>query len=93
MKAVLADGPRPSRTTRQYPRYEEITDPEERRLAVIHLHAQGWSISTIARYLDVSRPTIYAILKRLSSRKEYAVSLTNRERISASQGWICRRAT
>jgi putative transposase len=31
---------------------------------VIHLHAQGWSISTIARYLDVSRPTIYAILKR-----------------------------
>ena len=25
---------------------------------------EGWSISTIARYLDVSRPTIYAILKR-----------------------------
>jgi putative transposase len=64
VKAVLADGPRPSRTTRQYSRYEEMTDPEERRLAVIHLHAQGWSIATIARYLDVSRPTIYAILKR-----------------------------
>lgn len=64
VKAVLADGPRPSRTSRQYPRYEEIPDPEERRLAVIHLHAQGWSISTIARYLDVSRPTFYAILKR-----------------------------
>ena len=31
---------------------------------MIRLHAQGWSISTIARYLDVSRPTIYAILKR-----------------------------
>jgi putative transposase len=64
VKAVLADGPWPSRTTRHYPRYEEIVEPEERRLAVIHLHAQGWSISTIARYLDVSRPTIYAILKR-----------------------------
>src|SRR6266852_1937821 len=38
--------------------------PEERRQAVIRHHAQGWSISTIARYLDVSRPTIYAILKR-----------------------------
>ncbi|WP_268905955.1 helix-turn-helix domain-containing protein [Dictyobacter formicarum] len=38
--------------------------PEERRHAVIRLHAQGWSISTIARYLDVSRPTIYGILKR-----------------------------
>ena len=31
---------------------------------MLHLHAQGWGISTIARYLDVSRPTIYAILKR-----------------------------
>lgn len=64
VKAVLADGPPPSRTTRQFPRYEEIAEPEERRRAVIRLHAQGWSISAIARYLDVSRPTIYTILKR-----------------------------
>jgi len=84
VKAVLADGPRPSRTIRQFPRAEEITDPEERRLAVIHLHAQGWSVSTIARYLDVSRPTVYTMLKRLSSRRGYAVFLTNRMRIRAS---------
>src|SRR5438552_583041 len=64
VKEVLADGPPPSRTTRQFPRYEEIPESEERRLAVIRLHAQGWSISTIARYLDVSRPTIYATLNR-----------------------------
>jgi len=64
VKAVLADGPPPSRTSRQFPRYEEIAEPEERRHAVIRLHAQGWSISTIARYLDVPRPTIYEILKR-----------------------------
>jgi len=32
-----------------------IGSPEERRHAVIRLHAQGWSISTIARYLEVSR--------------------------------------
>jgi len=64
VQEVLADGPQPSRTTRQFPRYEDIAEPEERRLAVIRLHAQGWSISTIARYLEVSRPTIYAILKR-----------------------------
>jgi putative transposase len=64
VKAVLADGPPPSRTTRQFPRYEEIAEPEERRQAVIRLHAQGWSISAIARYLDVSRPMIYTILKR-----------------------------
>jgi transposase InsO family protein len=64
VQAVLADGPRPSRTTRQFPRYAEMDDPEERRLAIIRLHAQGWSIVTIARYLDVSRPTVYSTLKR-----------------------------
>ncbi len=64
VKAVLADGPPPQRTSRQFPRYAELGTPEERRQAVIRLHAQGWSISTIARYLDVSRPIIYAILKR-----------------------------
>ncbi len=64
VKAVLADGPPPSRTGRQFQRYDEIAKLEERRQAAIRLHAQGWSISTIARYLDVSRPTIYAILKR-----------------------------
>jgi putative transposase len=64
VKAVLADGPPPQRTQRQFPHYAEIGTPEERRQAVIRLHAQGWSISTIARYLDVSRPTVYAILKR-----------------------------
>jgi putative transposase len=64
VKAVLADGPPPSRTSRQFPHYEEIGSPEERRQAVIRLHAQGWSISTIARYLDVSRSMIYEILKR-----------------------------
>jgi len=64
VKAVLADGPPPSRTSRQFPRYDEISSPEERRHAVIRLHAQGWSISTIARYLGASRPTIYEILSR-----------------------------
>ena|SRR5436305_1414863 len=53
VKAVLADGPPPSRTTRQFPRYNEIAKPEERRHVVIRLHAQGWSISTIARYLEL----------------------------------------
>jgi putative transposase len=64
VKAVLADGPPLSRTSRQFPRYEGIAEPQDRRHAVIRFDAQGWSISTIARYLDVSRPTIYAILKR-----------------------------
>ena len=64
VQAVLADGPPPSRTSRQFPPYAEIGSPEERRHAVIRLHVQGWNISTIARYLEVSRPTIYEILSR-----------------------------
>ena len=64
VKQVLADGPLPSRTTRQYPHYAEIPDPAERRLAVIRLHAQGWSVTSIGAYLGVARKTIYQILKR-----------------------------
>jgi len=64
VKQVLADGPRPTRTTRQYPPYAAIDDPAERRLAVIRLHAQGWSVTSIGAYLQVSRKTIYQILKR-----------------------------
>ncbi len=64
VQRILAEGPPPLRTTRRYPPYAEMTDPAERRLAVIRLHAEGWSISSIASYLDVSRPTIYQILRR-----------------------------
>src|SRR5258708_30362378 len=53
VKQVLADGPSPSRTTRQYPRYADIPDPAERRLVVIRLHAQGWSVTSIGAYLGV----------------------------------------
>jgi putative transposase len=41
-----------------------IPDPAERGLAVIRLHSEGWSITSIAKYLQTSRPTIYATLKR-----------------------------
>jgi len=64
IKQVLVDGPPPSRTTRQYPYYADIADPTERRLAVIRLHAQGWSVTSISAYLQVARKTIYQILKR-----------------------------
>jgi len=41
VQGVLADGPRPSMTTRRFPPYGEISDPFERRKAVIILHAEG----------------------------------------------------
>jgi transposase InsO family protein len=85
VQAVLADGPPPSRTTRQYPPYQELPDPEERRLAVIHLHAQGWAISTIARYLEVSRQTIYEILERWVKEGVRGLADKSHARTSAAQ--------
>src|SRR2546421_9225506 len=42
IQLVLANGPKPSRTTRRFPRFDEIADPAERRRVIIRLHAEGW---------------------------------------------------
>jgi transposase len=60
---ATATPPRPLQARRYQP-WEMIADPAERRLAVIRLHAEGWSITSIAKYLETSRPTIYTTLKR-----------------------------
>jgi putative transposase len=49
---------------RRYPPYAAITDGSQRRLAVIRLHAEGWTVSAIAGSLEVSRRTISAVLRR-----------------------------
>jgi transposase len=64
VQLVLASGPPPSLTARRYQTWEQIADPAERRLAVVRLHSEGWSVSSIAEYLGTSRPTVYATLKR-----------------------------
>ena len=64
IQRVLAEGPPPSYTTRRYPPYDEIADPAEARLAIIHLHAEGWSVGSIAGYLAVSRKTVWRTLRR-----------------------------
>jgi putative transposase len=64
IKVVLASGPKPSRTTRRFPRFEEISDPAERRRVIIRLHAEGWMPSSIAEYLGTSRQTIHTTLRR-----------------------------
>jgi putative transposase len=60
---ATSSSPRPLRARRYLP-WDQIPDPAERRLAVIRLLSSGWSITSIAQYLDASRPTIYATLKR-----------------------------
>jgi hypothetical protein len=48
VQLVLASGPPPSITARGYQTWEKVVDPAERRLAVVRLHAEGWSGSSIA---------------------------------------------
>jgi Integrase core domain. len=67
IQRVLADGPRPSMTTRRFPPYGEISDPFERRKVVIILHAEGWSVSMIAEYMQTTRARVYDILHRFAT--------------------------
>lgn len=64
VQLVLAAGPLPSFTARRFPRFHETSDAAERRHAIVLLHSEGWSVSSIAEYLDTSRQTVYATLKR-----------------------------
>src|SRR5207248_8827687 len=49
---------------RRYQPWHLIADPAERKLAVVRLHSEGWSTTSIAEYMQTTRPTIYATLKR-----------------------------
>jgi transposase len=64
VKRVLAEEPLPVPTPRRYPSYSQIADPVERRLAIVQLHAEGWSVSSIARYLQTTRRRVYQSLQR-----------------------------
>lgn len=63
VKRIATSGPPPSLQARRYQPWHQIPDPAERKLAVIRLHADGWSITSIAQYMQVSRPTVYATLQ------------------------------
>ena len=64
IKLTLANGPKPSRTTRRFPLFAEISDSRERRRAMLKLHAEGWTPSSLAGYLGTSRQTVHTTLKR-----------------------------
>lgn len=64
VRRILAEHPPPPRTVRRLPPYHAIAEPFTRRRAVLQLHAEGWNKQSIAAYLEVSRHTIDAILRR-----------------------------
>jgi transposase len=64
VKQIATSPLRPSLSARRYQPWHQISDPAERKLAAIRLHSQGWSITSIAEYLQTSRHTIYDTLLR-----------------------------
>lgn len=61
---VLAEEPMPLRMVRRFPPYSEMAEPRERRMAVVTLHAEGWSVKAIAGYLRVGKSIVYRALRR-----------------------------
>ena len=63
-KTVLASGPPPSIQMRRFPLFNDTPDPAQRRHNLVQLPASGWSVASIAAYLQVSEQTVYTTLKR-----------------------------
>jgi putative transposase len=64
VKHIATSEPPPARKERRYQPWHQIADPAERKLAVIRLHSEGWSVTSIAQYLQTSRVTVYETLER-----------------------------
>ncbi len=78
IRQVLADGPRPTVTGRRFAPYASIPDPAARRHAVVTLHAEGWTPTSIGRYLELGRQNVYQILQRW--RDEGVAGLADKSR-------------
>ena len=64
VKHIATAGPPPALAARRYQPWHLIADPAERKLAVIRLHSEGWTITSIAEYMQTTRATVYATLRR-----------------------------
>ena len=51
VKMALASGPPPSIQMRRFPHFDDPPDSAQRRHNMVQLHAEGWSITSIAEYL------------------------------------------
>ncbi len=82
VRRVLASGLAPSGAPRRFPRYRDIADPVERRLAVVRLHREGWTIAAIADYLATKRDRVYQVLRRWAA--EGLPGLEDRQALSST---------
>lgn len=63
VKRILAESPPPPKRQRRYPLFHAMSE-RGRRIAVIHLHVEGWPSKSIAGYLKVSSRTVHRLVKR-----------------------------
>ena len=61
---ILAEAPLVPPLHRRFAPYHELPTAQERRLAVVQLHVEGWSVQSIAAYLATTRLTVYQVLQR-----------------------------
>ena len=61
---ILSSHPIPECPARRFPPYHQIPDPLERRRAIVRLHLEGWRRKSIAGYLQTSRETVHATIRR-----------------------------
>jgi len=64
VKRILAEDMPAPPPARRFPPYHAFADPVAARLAIIHLHIEGWNTTSIAGYLAISRDTVYRTLQR-----------------------------
>ena len=64
VKRILAEEPVPTGVPQRYPPYHAIINAAERRLAIIRLHSEGRTKTSIAGYLGIDRRTVSRTLQR-----------------------------
>jgi hypothetical protein len=52
IKTVLASVPPPSIQMRRFPLFDDTSDPAQRRHNSVQLHAEGWSVASIAELVN-----------------------------------------
>jgi transposase len=64
VRRVLKEEPIPLKILKRFAPYHEMPKPTERRMAIVKLHAEGWSAKAMAGYLKTSKPTVYRALRK-----------------------------
>jgi putative transposase len=70
VRRVLEEEPIPLRILKRFAPYHEIEEAKERRMVIVKLHAEGWSVKAIAGYLRITRDTVYKTLRRFIEEGE-----------------------